>query len=111
MGLSDATAQIQLQKGIGGSMIADNSVGGTVNIITKSPSEKASAIAAFSVTESGTKKVNMEIGSGKLKKGWAFSLMGSYVWGKGWVEMTDVKSWAYMASVNMVIYMQVITQM
>lgn len=100
MGLSDATAQIQLQKGIGGSMIADNSVGGTVNIITKSPSEKASAIAAFSVTGSGTKKVNMEIGSGKLKKGWAFSLMGSYVWGKGWVEMTDVKSWAYMASVS-----------
>lgn len=100
MGLSDATAQIQLQKGIGGSMIADNSVGGTVNIVTKSPSERPSAVAAFNVTQSGTKKVNLEIGSGKLKRGWAFSLMGSYVWGKGWVEMTDVSSWAYMASIS-----------
>lgn len=100
MGLSDATAQIQLQKGIGGSMIADNSVGGTVNIITKSPSEKSSAAATLSVTESGTKKINIEAGSGKLKRGWAFSLMGSYVWGKGWVEMTDVNSLSYMASIS-----------
>ena len=37
MGLTDATATIQVQKGVGGSMLSDNSVGGSINIITKSP--------------------------------------------------------------------------
>ena len=39
MGLSDATAAIQVQKGVGNSMLSDNSVGGTVNILTTHPSD------------------------------------------------------------------------
>lgn len=100
LGLTDATATIQVQKGIGGSMLSDNSVGGTINIITKSPSQAPSFHLGYYYTSGGTSKSFINYNSGELKKGWAISLLGSYVWGKGWVQCTDVNSWAYMLSVS-----------
>lgn len=40
MGLADATWAVQVQKGVGASMLSDGSVGGSVNILTESPSDK-----------------------------------------------------------------------
>ena len=74
MGLTDATSVIQLQKGIGGSMLSDNSVGGTINIITISPSKKFSAGAGYYYAGYGTQKAFLNINSGDLGKGWAFNL-------------------------------------
>ncbi len=106
MGLSDATATIQLQKGIGGSMLADNSVGGTINIITSSPTREFSAGAGYSLTGYGTNKANIFINSGDLGRGWAFNIAGSYTWGTGYVDCTDVNAWSYIASVTKVINRQ-----
>ncbi|MEG1484034.1 MAG: TonB-dependent receptor plug domain-containing protein [Bacteroidales bacterium] len=100
LGLTDATATIQVQKGIGGSMLSDNSVGGTINIITKSPASAPAFNLSYYYTSGGTSKGNISYNSGELKKGWAISLLASYVWGKSWVECTDVNSWAYMASIS-----------
>lgn len=100
LGLTDATATIQVQKGIGGSMLSDNSVGGTINIITKSPLSGQSGEAGYSYTNYGLSKAHISYNSGELKKGWAFSLMGSYTWGHGYVECTDVNSGAYMLSIS-----------
>ena len=47
MGLADATRAIQVQKGVGASMLSDGSVGGSINIITESPSERFSVEAGF----------------------------------------------------------------
>ncbi len=106
MGLSDATASIQLQKGIGSSMLADNSVGGTINILTASPQTNFGAGAGYSLTGYGLSKVNLHINSGDLGRGWAFSLAGSYTWGTGYVDCTDVSAWSYIASVTKVINKQ-----
>ncbi len=100
MGLTDATSVIQLQKGIGGSMLSDNSVGGTINIITISPSKKFSAGAGYYYAGYGTQKAFLNINSGDLGKGWAFNLSGSYTWGSGYVESTDVSAWSYLASIS-----------
>ena len=53
LGLADATHTIQVQRGIGGSMLSDNSVGGTINIITTTPQTKASASAGIFYTSYG----------------------------------------------------------
>ncbi|MDD4501262.1 MAG: TonB-dependent receptor plug domain-containing protein, partial [Bacteroidales bacterium] len=45
LGLADATYSVQVQKGIGASMLSDNSVGGTVNIITNTATAEPSASA------------------------------------------------------------------
>lgn len=100
LGLSDATQAIQVQKGIGGSMLSDNSVGGTINIITTSPSAEPSVTTSLFYTSYGQGKSSLSLNSGALKGGWNISLMGSYAFGKGYVEHTDVSSWAYMLNIS-----------
>lgn len=100
MGLSDATSKIEVSKGIGSSMLSDNSVGGTINIITQNPDKNKSFSLGYNYTGYGTSKTFFNYNSGELKNGWGVSLMGSYVWGKGYVECTDVNSGAYLLSVS-----------
>lgn len=100
MGLADATYAIQLQKGIGSSMLTDGSVGGTVNIITDASAEQLGGEAGIYASGYGTVKSYVKFSSGQLPKGWAFNLMASYVGGKGYVDATDVSSLAYMLNVS-----------
>ena len=100
MGLTDATATIQVQKGVGGSMLSDNSVGGSINIITKSPGKSPSYGAGYNYAGGGTSKAFVNYNSGELKNGWGVSFMVSKVWGTSWVECTDVDSWSYLLSVS-----------
>lgn len=100
MGLADATYAIQLQKGIGSSMLTDGSVGGTVNIITDASAEQLGGEAGIYASGYGTVKSYVKFSSGQLPKGWAFNLMASYVGGKGYVDATDVSSFAYMLNVS-----------
>src|SRR5574344_282365 len=100
MGLADATAKIQVQKGIGASMLSDNSVGGTINIITTDPVETRQLGGGYYMSDYGIKKSYLSYSSGPLNGGWALAAMASYVWGRGNVEATDVNSFAYLFSVS-----------
>ena len=100
LGLTDATATIQVQKGVGGSMLSDNSVGGSINIITKSAGKTPQYGVGYNYASGGTSKAFINYNSGELGKGWGISLMLSRVWGTSWVECTDVNAWSYLASVS-----------
>ena len=100
MGLADATYAVQLQKGIGSSMLVDGSVGGTVNIITDASAEQFGGEAGVYASGYGTVKGYVKFSSGQLPKGWALNLMASYVGGQGYVDATDVSSFAYMLNVS-----------
>ena len=100
MGLADATYAIQVQKGVGGSMLSDGSVGGSVNILTASSSENPSIELGTYASNYGTAKGYISFDSGALPKGWGVSLMASYVGGKGYVDATDVSAFSYMLNVS-----------
>ncbi|MGN1216082.1 MAG: TonB-dependent receptor [Candidatus Cryptobacteroides sp.] len=100
MGLSDATYAVQVQKGVGASMLSDGSVGGSVNILTESPSEDFYAQAGFYGSGYGTLKGYVKVASGALPKGWSMNLMLSHVRGSGYVDATSVNSYAYMFSLG-----------
>ncbi|MDD2419739.1 MAG: TonB-dependent receptor plug domain-containing protein [Bacteroidales bacterium] len=100
LGLADATHSIQVQKGIGASMLSDNSVGGTINIITKTTETTPSANTGLFVTSYGQYKGFVSVNSGQSNKGWAVSAMASYAWGKGYPDATDINSWAYMLNIS-----------
>ena len=97
MGLSDATASIQVQKGIGNSMLSDNSVGGTINILTMRPSENPGAEAGWYHTGSGANNAFINISTGNLPKGWNLTLMGSYNWGSTFVDCSRISSGSFLA--------------
>ena len=99
MGLADATNSIQVQKGVGSSLLSDGSVGGSINIITDAPAERFKAEAGLYGSHFGTFKGYLKINSGQLRNGWSFNLMASYVGGDGYVECTKVNSFAYMLSI------------
>jgi len=99
-GLTDATEAIQVQRGLGASRVAMNSVGGTVNIITKSTSAKAGATIRYSVSDYGNMKTIFSVSTGKLKNGTALTFLGSRTAGPGFVDATYVNGWAYFLSLS-----------
>lgn len=100
MGLSSGTGSIQIQKGIGNSMLSDNSVGGTINIITLQPSDESSLSALYYHTGHGANGLNVSSCSGRLPHGWNLGLALSYTFGKTFVECSEVRAFSYLAVVT-----------
>ncbi|MDR2065240.1 MAG: TonB-dependent receptor plug domain-containing protein [Prevotellaceae bacterium] len=95
LGLADATFRIQLQKGVGGSMLAANSMGGTINIITRQAALTSGGELTSGITDYGQYNLRISLSTGELKNGWALTFTGSHTWGKGYVDATDVNAWSY----------------
>jgi hypothetical protein len=100
IGLTDATSALQVQKGPGASMLSDNSMGGTINIITSTPVEKSFTSVGVSITDYGLRKYQATYNTGILKNGWAASVSASYATGKTFVESSNVNSWAYLLNIS-----------
>ena len=100
LGLSDAAASIQIQKGPGFSNLATNAVGGSINIITRSNDRPKGGSLSFQITDYGNRKTTLSLNSGKMSSGWSLSFMGSYYSGKGYVDATFVKGFSYFFSAN-----------
>jgi hypothetical protein len=100
LGLTDATYRIQIQKGVGGSMLAANSMGGTVNILTKPADATIGRSLTYSISDYGLNNLRLSYNSGELRNGWAVSFIGSRTWGEGYVDATAVNSWGYFLNVR-----------
>jgi len=103
MGLAEATYAVQIQKGMGSSMLADCAMGGMVNIITKTGEGSPEWDFSTSYTQFGTKKAMLSYSTGQLKHGWSANMMVSGVYGDGFVEASEVKSMSYLLSVSKIL--------
>lgn len=70
-GIGDALSTIQVQRGLGASKLAINSVGGTMNIITKTTDAQKGGSFELSATDYRKRKALLSLSSGKLDNGWA----------------------------------------
>jgi iron complex outermembrane recepter protein len=100
VGLSDATQAIQVQRGLGASQVSLNSVGGTINIITKTTEAAKGGTFRYGVSDFGNSKVTLSLSTGKMKNGYAITFLGSHTKGPGYVDATYVDAWAYFLSVS-----------
>jgi hypothetical protein len=103
LGLTDATWRIQLQKGVGGSMLAANSMGGTINIATQPAMQTAGGEWTTAMTGYGQYNVRLSLSTGEMKNGWALRFAGSRTWGRGYVEATDVDAWGYFITLRKIV--------
>lgn len=94
-GIGDAVRQMQVQRGLGASKLAINSVGGTINIVTKATDAKAGRSFKQSLTSYGRNKSLLSLSSGVMENGWAVSAVGSRTHGEGYVDATWVDAWSY----------------
>ncbi|MEN8224659.1 MAG: TonB-dependent receptor [Bacteroidota bacterium] len=99
LGLADATAHIQVQRGLSASPAAMNSVGGSINIITRTTEQESGGSIGYALTSYGNSKFNFNYNTGKLDNGMAVSFRGSHVRGPGYVDATDVNGWGYFLSI------------
>ncbi len=99
-GLADATQAIQVQKGLGASKVAVNSVGGTINIITKTTEAEKGGTFRFTLSDYGNYKTSLSLSTGKLPGGYAVTFLGSMIKGPGYVDATYVDGWSYFLSVG-----------
>ncbi|MEN8224658.1 MAG: TonB-dependent receptor [Bacteroidota bacterium] len=99
-GLGDATRTIQIQRGLGASKLAINSVGGTINIVTKTTDMKKGGSFEVGATSFGRFKSMISLSTGKLKSGTAITFVGSRTFGQGYIDATWVDAWSYFLSIS-----------
>ncbi len=99
-GLGDATQTIQVQRGLGASRVALNSVGGTINIITKGSGSRKGGSIKYSMSDFGNQKTIISLSTGQTDNGFALNFLGSYTNGPGYVDATHVKAYAYFLNIS-----------
>lgn len=100
-GLSEVTRNMQVQRGLGASRLAVNSVGGTVNILTE-PSDKRRGGRVETIFGNGsyTNRHRLTLNSGQLDRGWAYTFQGSRSYGEGLRPGAYVDAWSYFLTVS-----------
>lgn len=100
IGLADATYSVQVQKGLGTSMLADCAMGGSVNIVTRTSGLLPQVVVGANMNEWGTFKTNVGYSTGELAHGWSVNASMSYVKGDGYVQHTGVETLSYLLSIG-----------
>jgi len=99
-GLSDVSRTMQVQRGLGASKLGLSSVGGTINILTKSTDAKKGGVVKAGIGNDGYRKQLFAVSTGMMDNGWAVTLLGSHTYGNGYVKGTDFDAWSYYANVS-----------
>jgi len=102
-GLNDVTSVMQVQRGLGASKLAISSVGGTMNILTKSADAEQGGSFYAGMGNDGYMKTNFNVSTGLMENGWALTLMGGAVKGDGYINGTSFEGYNYFANITKVI--------
>lgn len=99
-GLSDVTQTIQVQRGLGYSKVALSSVGGTINIITKSTDAEKGGSIYTGLGNDGLQKYTFTLSTGLMKNGWAITVSGAHEFGNGYIDATNFDAYSYFLNVS-----------
>ncbi|GAA4313951.1 TonB-dependent receptor [Nibribacter koreensis] len=102
-GLTDVTRSMQTQRGLGASKVAVPSVGGTINILTKSTDAQRGGFISQAIGNNNFSKTAFSLSSGLSEKGWAFSVAASKTEGDGWFEGLAFEAYSYFFNVSKVL--------
>ena len=99
-GLNDVTKSMQVQRGLGASKVAVPSIGGTINIITKTTDATKGGFLSQAIGNNGFSKTAFSLSTGLTENGWAVSLAGSKSVGEGWFEGLGYEAYSYFFNVS-----------
>jgi outer membrane receptor protein involved in Fe transport len=88
-GLSDVTSAMQVQRGLGSSKLAIASVGGTINVVTKTSDMKEGGSISSDFGNANYLKGQVSYSTGKLDNGLSASILYSHTQGDGYVDGTE----------------------
>ncbi|WP_163395452.1 TonB-dependent receptor [Flavobacterium limi] len=99
-GLSDVTSAMQVQRGLGSSKLAISSVGGTINVVTRSADMKEGGTVAFTTGNDNYFKSLVSYSTGKMNNGLSLSILLSNTIGDGYVDGTKFSGQNYFVGVG-----------
>ncbi|RPD96717.1 TonB-dependent receptor [Aureibaculum marinum] len=99
-GLADVTSAMQVQRGLGASKVAVPSIGGTVNILSKTTDVEKGGNIFVGVGNDGYQKYGATISTGLLDNGFAVSASGAKTTGDGYVDGTQFEGYNYFLNIS-----------
>lgn len=99
-GLADVTSNMQTQRGLGAAIISSPSIGGTINITTRSTDAKKGGSAWYGMGNDLMNNVGFTLSTGMMKNGWAITVLGSRKWGDGYIQGTNYNAYNYFVNVS-----------
>lgn len=94
-GLGDVASSIQTQRGLGATIVSTPSVGGTINITTRSTDAIKGGSVWYGMGNDGMNTIGMKVSTGLMKNGIAMTILGSRKWGDGYIQGTPFNSYNY----------------
>ncbi|WP_456463584.1 TonB-dependent receptor [Lutibacter sp.] len=99
-GLADVTSAMQVQRGLGASKVAVPSIGGTINIISKTTDIEKGGNVSTSVGNDGYQKYGITVSTGLLDNGFAATVSAAKVKGNGYVDGTEFEGYNYFVNIS-----------
>ena len=97
-GVLDVANAVQVQRGLGSSKLAISSVGGTVNIVTKTIDKKEGGFVQQMIGNDNYTKTSAAYSTGLMENGLAVSAMFGHWQGEGYVDHTEGQGQTYFLS-------------
>lgn len=94
-GLGDIISSMQVQRGLGATIISSPSFGGTINMITKGLDAKKGGTLWYGLGNDNTMNYGISFSTGMMKNGWAMTFLGSRKTSDGYIQGTDYESFTY----------------
>lgn len=94
-GLADVASAIQVQRGLGSSKLAISSVGGTLNIVTKTTDRNEGGFVGTTLGNDNYLKTIASYSTGRMESGFAFTGLFSRTAGDGYINGTAFEGYNY----------------
>ena len=99
-GLSDVTSAMQVQRGLGASKVAVPSIGGTINILSKTSDVQKGGNIIASTGNNGYQKYGFTLSTGLMDSGLAATVSFAKIEGEGYVDGTQFKGFNYFVNLS-----------
>ncbi|MGJ5642754.1 TonB-dependent receptor [Formosa sp. S-31] len=99
-GLSDVTSSMQVQRGLGAAKVAVPSVGGTINILSKTTDIEAGGNISTSIGNDGYLKFGATYSTGLMDNGFAATVSAAKTDGDGYVDGTEFNAVSYFVNIS-----------
>ncbi|MBD5244020.1 MAG: TonB-dependent receptor plug domain-containing protein [Barnesiella sp.] len=98
--LSDVASNIQTQRGLGATIVSTPSIGGTINITTRTIDVEKGGSLWYGMGNDGLNQIGVKLSTGMMKNGWAVTVLGSRKWAEGYVQGTAYEAYSWFINVT-----------
>jgi hypothetical protein len=99
-GLADVTRSMQVQRGVGASKVAAPSIGGSINVVTRSTDATKGGALSYGIGNDGYEKMGFSVSTGLTANNWAITLLGSKTASNGYIQGTEYQAYSYFVNIS-----------